>query len=78
VPKADTQRVVTFANDNDFISFRHHFYEKSGKKVELKEIGPRFEMKLYLIRLGTLDQPEADVEWSLKPYMRTSRTRQAL
>lgn len=53
-------------------------YEKEGKNVELNEVGPRFEMQLYLIRLGTLDQEEADVEWALRPFMRTARKRQAL
>merc|ERR1712137_256883 len=78
VPKPESCRTIIFANDNDFISFRHHVFEKQGRHVELKEVGPRFEMKLFLIRLGTLDQPEADIEWSLKPYMRTSRTRAIL
>jgi len=78
VPKDESKRVITFGNDNDFISFRHHMYEKNGKKVELDEVGPRFEMKLYQIRLGTLDQEDADIEWALRPFMRTSRKRQAL
>ena len=74
-------------------------------KVELTEIGPRFEMKgmakqrttkcgihlvvesnllvssfpsVYEIRLGTVDQTEADVEWRLKPYMNTSKKRKFL
>jgi hypothetical protein len=29
VPKEDSQRVVTFSNDADFISFRHHTFEKA-------------------------------------------------
>ena len=70
--------MITFANVDDYISFRHHTYDQQGKRVELTEVGPRFEMKLYQIRLGTLDQPDADVEWSLRPYMRTARKRQAL
>ncbi len=46
VPKPDSKRVITFSNESDFISFRHHTYEKPGHKdVELKEIGPRFEMQ---------------------------------
>eukprot|EP00339_Tiarina_fusa_P002789 CAMPEP_0117040172 /NCGR_PEP_ID=MMETSP0472-20121206/28134_1 /TAXON_ID=693140 ORGANISM="Tiarina fusus, Strain LIS" /NCGR_SAMPLE_ID=MMETSP0472 /ASSEMBLY_ACC=CAM_ASM_000603 /LENGTH=285 /DNA_ID=CAMNT_0004750839 /DNA_START=16 /DNA_END=869 /DNA_ORIENTATION=+ len=77
VPKDESKRVITFSNDNDFVSFRHHMFEKDGRKVELEEVGPRFEMKLYQIRLGTLDQEEADVEWALRPFMRTSRKRHA-
>ncbi|KAM9998967.1 hypothetical protein ACTFIZ_002519 [Dictyostelium cf. discoideum] len=76
VPKDDSRRVVTFSNDNDFISFRHHIYEKDGyKNVILKEIGPRFELKLYKIQLGTLDQDEADLEWVYKPYMNSTKNR---
>lgn len=75
VPKEDAQRVITFANQNDFISFRyhrcsswlvrfafadfvvssHHTFKKDGpKNVDLTEVGPRFEMRLYQIKLGTL------------------------
>ena len=45
---------------SDYISFRHHTYEmpRGAKSVELKECGPRFELKLYQIKLGTLDQPQ--------------------
>lgn len=28
VPKVDSKRVITFANNDDLISFRHHSYEK--------------------------------------------------
>ncbi|XP_065912679.1 U3 small nucleolar ribonucleoprotein protein IMP4-like [Dysidea avara] len=79
VPKLDSKRVITFANHKDYISFRHHVYKKNGHKdVELKEVGPRFELRLYEIRLGTVDQPVADTEWRLKPYMNTSKKRLAL
>ena len=78
VPKEDSKRVITFSNANDFVSFRHHIYEKRGKEVVIQEVGPRFEMKLFQIKLGTVDQAEADVEWALRPYMNTSRKRKAL
>ena len=47
VPKEDSKRVITFANHDDFISFRHHTYQKGpeGKGVELKEAGPRFQLR---------------------------------
>ncbi|KAG6791082.1 hypothetical protein POTOM_000192 [Populus tomentosa] len=75
MPKPDTKRIITFANQSDYISFRHHIYEKHGgpKSVELKEIGPRFEMRLYQIKLGTVDQTEAQNEWVLRPYMNTTK-----
>ncbi|EJT48769.1 rRNA primary transcript binding protein [Trichosporon asahii var. asahii CBS 8904] len=79
VPKDDAKRVMTFANQNDFISFRHHVFAKtSHKDVQLAEVGPRFEAKPYEIRQGTVDQTEADVEWLLRPYMRTSKKRNQL
>ena len=81
VPKADSKRVLTFKNDMDFISFRHHVYTKEGKRREdivLKEVGPRFEMHLFQLRLGTIDQDHADDEWVLRPYMRSAKRRRAL
>ena len=52
VPKDESKRVVTFANRADFLSFRHHMYNKTGyKEVELKEVGPRFEMRLFQVRV---------------------------
>jgi U3 small nucleolar ribonucleoprotein protein IMP4 len=47
VPKPDSRRVITFANQQDYISFRHHVYTKEAGKVTLKEAGPRFEMLPY-------------------------------
>jgi U3 small nucleolar ribonucleoprotein protein IMP4 len=40
VPKDDSKRVVTFANDQDYISFRHHTYSapRGAKSIELKEV----------------------------------------
>jgi len=81
VPKEESRRVMTFANQEDFISFRHHSYRKveNGRDLELNEIGPRFEMRLFLIRLGTLDQgTAADTEWVLKPFLNTAKKRRFL
>ena len=74
-PKAKSKRVVTFANDADYISLRHHTYEmpKGAKSVALTEIGPRFEMRLYQIKLGTAEQDDCDIEWSLRPFMRSGK-----
>lgn len=41
--------------------------------MALEEVGPRFEMKLYSIKLGTIDQTDAEVEWVSKPYMNTAK-----
>nr|XP_033779070.1 U3 small nucleolar ribonucleoprotein protein IMP4 [Geotrypetes seraphini] len=80
VPKDDSKRVITFANDNDFISFRHHVYKKTDhRNIELSEVGPRFEMKLYMIKLGTLENENtAEVEWRWHPYTRTAKKRKFL
>lgn len=79
VPKEDSKRVLSFVNQNDFISFRHHvFYKSAPKDVELAEVGPRFELRLYEIKLGTADLDDADSEWVLRPYQRTAKKRSYL
>jgi len=67
-------RTITFANDGDFVSFRHHFGVRTGKEeVQLSEVGPRFEMRLFQISLGTVENESADIEWRLTPYQRRGR-----
>lgn len=76
VPKEDSKRTISFINQNDFISFRHHtFSSASNENVDLQEMGPRFEMKLYSIKLGTIDMSDAESEWSLRSYMNTTKKR---
>ncbi|KAG7587741.1 Brix domain [Arabidopsis suecica] len=78
-PKLDARRIVTFANQSDYISFRNHIYDKGEggpKSIELKEIGPRFELRLYQVKLGTVEQNEAEIEWVIRPYMNTAKKRQ--
>jgi U3 small nucleolar ribonucleoprotein protein IMP4 len=79
VPRPDSKRVITFSNDSDYISFRHHMYSKpTHDSVALHEVGPRFEMRLYQIRLGTLEQKEAENEYVLRPYQTTANKRNLL
>ncbi|XP_075181075.1 U3 small nucleolar ribonucleoprotein IMP4-like [Anomaloglossus baeobatrachus] len=80
VPKDDSRRVITFANQEDYISFRHHVYKKTDhRNIELSEVGPRFEMKLYMIKLGTLEnEGTAEVEWRWHPYTNTAKKRKYL
>lgn len=80
VPKEDSKRVITFANHDDYICFRHHTFKKvNGRDIEMTEVGPRFNLKLYEIKLGTLDTiAAADTEWALRPYMNTSHKRRFL
>lgn len=79
VPKDESKRTMSFINQNDFISFRHHVFVKtSHKEVQLAEVGPRFEARPYEIKQGTLDQTQADTEWVLRPYMNTAKKRNQL
>ena len=73
--QADSRRVITFANRADYISFRHHTYEQPAepKSTVLTECGPRFELKLYQIRLGTLEQAHAETEWVVRAYTRSAK-----
>ncbi|EDO18256.1 hypothetical protein Kpol_1039p5 [Vanderwaltozyma polyspora DSM 70294] len=71
-PKKDASRVITFANRGDYISVRQHVYVKTREGVEVAEVGPRFEMRLFELRLGTLENKDADVEWKLRRFVRTA------
>lgn len=69
----NSKRVISFMASKDLISFRHHIYEKPVyNKVELYEMGPRFELRPYMIRLGTLLNADATVEWSIKAHINTA------
>lgn len=77
--KKDSPRVVTFANSGDYISVRHHVYVKTRDGgVELAEVGPRFEMRLYELKLGTVENKDADVEWKLRGFVRTANRKDYL
>lgn len=84
VPKADSKRVMTFVNGSDVVSFRHHVYSRPAQgtgraeDVTLHEVGPRFELSLYQLRLGTVDQDTADDEWVLRSYFNSAKRRKAL
>ncbi|VDM39892.1 unnamed protein product [Toxocara canis] len=80
VPKPESRRIMTFSNEDGFISFRHHTYTRGqGGEIELTEVGPRFEIRPYCIKLGTLENIEAaETEWVLRPYMNTASKRQLL
>ncbi|KAK9448440.1 anticodon-binding protein [Limtongia smithiae] len=76
--KKDSSRVITFANKGDFISVRHHVYVRTKEGVELAEVGPRFEMRLYELKLGTVDNKDADVEWRYRGFVRTANKKDYL
>lgn len=76
--KQDSPRVVTFVNDHDYISVRQHLYVRTREGVELVEVGPRFEMRLFNLTLGTLDQKDADTEWQYRGFVRTANRKDYL
>ena len=78
VPKADSKRVISFVNQNDIISFRHHNFTKNHQEVELKEVGPRFDMRIYKIKLGTVDMEDCENEYVYRPFMNTAKRRKLL
>lgn len=90
VPKPQSQRVMSFINRNDFISFRHHVFRKrkgvsreagaevKEEDVELEEVGPRFELQLYEIKLGTADQEDVEREWIRHAYTNSAKKRRVL
>lgn len=41
--------------------------------MDLKEVGPRFEAKIFQITLGTVDQPHAEKEWALRSYTKSAK-----
>lgn len=64
-PEFKGRRAVTFHNQRDFIFFRHHRYEftKDGQRAKLRELGPRFTLKLRSIQEGTFDTKCGDFDW---------------
>lgn len=76
--KKDSSRVITFANRGDYISVRQHVYVRTREGVEIAEVGPRFEMKLYELKLGTVENKDADMEWKLRGFVRTANRKDYL
>jgi U3 small nucleolar ribonucleoprotein protein IMP4 len=71
VPKPETRRIISFVNKNDWISVRQNTFKRVQGKIELTEIGPRMEMRLFRIVLGTVEMGEADVEFALRSFIRS-------
>ncbi|KAF6004747.1 snoRNA-binding rRNA-processing protein imp4 [Cyanidiococcus yangmingshanensis] len=93
VPKTDSKRIMAFVDRgyDAIISFRHYVVERETSSAAatananrrhnrptLVELGPRFDLGLFRIRLGTMDQMDADDEWRLAPYTRAARKRRRL
>lgn len=71
VPKPETRRLISFVNRNDWISVRQHTFRRTAGKIELTEIGPRMEMRVFKILLGTLEMMDADTEFALRSFIRS-------
>jgi len=77
-PEFKGRRVVTFHNQRDYIFFRHHRYEfdKKSAKPRLRELGPRFTLKVRSLQHGTFDSKYGKYEWIIqgrRHQMETSR-----
>ncbi|EKX72852.1 RNA processing factor [Theileria equi strain WA] len=56
-PEFEGRRVITFHNQRDMIFFRHHRYVfRNEKKCSLKEIGPRFTLKVHSVQVPSTCQ----------------------
>uniref|UniRef100_A0A1B0CSC9 Putative ribosome production factor 1 n=1 Tax=Lutzomyia longipalpis TaxID=7200 RepID=A0A1B0CSC9_LUTLO len=78
-PEFRGRRAVTFHNQRDYIFFRHHRYEftKDGKRAKLRELGPKFTLKLRSLQQGLFDSKCGDYDWIItnKRHMMESRRR---
>ncbi|XP_069678321.1 probable ribosome production factor 1 [Periplaneta americana] len=76
-PEFKGRRAVTFHNQRDYIFFRHHRYEFTPNgKARLRELGPRFTLKLRSLQHGTFDSKTGEYEWIItdkRHEMETSR-----
>ena len=75
--KGEMQVYLLNHNQRDFIFFRHHRYEfKSAEKCRLRELGPRFTLKLRSLQKGTFDSALGEYDWIIQGKrhdMETSR-----
>lgn len=78
-PEFRGRRAVTFHNQRDYIFFRHHRYQfaSNGERVKLRELGPRFTLKLRSLQDGLFDSKCGDYEWLItnKRHQMESRRR---
>ncbi|EDO05849.1 BRIX RNA processing factor 1 family protein [Babesia bovis T2Bo] len=75
-PELEARRVITFHNQRDMIFFRHHRYVfRNMKKCSLKEIGPRFTLKVHSVQEGTFCLDKGLFEFVWRPDMQVDRKR---
>ncbi|KAK6589915.1 U3 snoRNP IMP4 [Cryptosporidium xiaoi] len=67
-----SQRVISFVNINDQITFRNYVWKKEDDKetgnLQIVELGPRFRLRLYKIELGTVEMRNLSTEWVHRPF----------
>lgn len=75
-PEFEGKRAVAFHNQRDYIFFRHYRYhfDEDGKKTRLKELGPRFTLKLRSLQKGTFDSKYGQYEWIIDGRRHTLET----
>jgi ribosome production factor 1 len=74
-PEFVYRQVVTLHNQRDFIFFRRHRYIfRSGEKVDIQELGPRFCLKLQWLQNGLFDSKYGEYEWIHRPELDTTRS----
>ena len=55
IPNVQARQTVTFHNQRDYIFVRRHRYEfKSREDVGIREVGPRFTLRLKSLNLGIM------------------------
>ncbi|GJQ79392.1 hypothetical protein Trydic_g16251 [Trypoxylus dichotomus] len=61
-------RAVTFHNQRDYIFFRHYRYafDTNKQRTRLKELGPRFTLRLKSLQKGTFDSKYGEYEWIIQ------------
>lgn len=80
-PDFKGRRVVTFHNQRDYIFFRHHRYKFLKGKPALREMGPRFTLRLQSVQRGTFDSKFGEYEWNSfgkRHELETSRDRKSV
>lgn len=75
-PEIKGRQVCTFQNQRDYIFFRRHRYEyRNVNKASLKELGPRFTMKLKWLQKGTFDPKGGEFIWKSEQTMATKQSK---
>lgn len=69
--KERSKRTLAFVNRSDRIIFRHHIYHltRPSNTLQLSEVGPRYDLKLYQIKLGSIASNSGDLEWVARSHL---------